>query len=138
MQLSHDEKVVFTSSKGFWRANNRGASSEGIATPQDRRGVVNAKRRCVCNCEDAGQRVCRQVVRCGTGLGVNAAIWRYMAADEDEDEDEDITIVGEECAAYRYKASGVRKEENKKRATDSWMHLLRSPCMTLLLKAKRL
>jgi len=38
-----------------------------------------------------------------------------MAADEDED----ITIVSEGCAAYRYKASGVRKEENKKRATNS-------------------
>lgn len=33
MQLSHDEKVVFASSRGFWRANSEAASNEGMALP---------------------------------------------------------------------------------------------------------
>lgn len=117
MQLSHDDNVVFTSSKGFWRANSIGASSEGMATPQERYGFVKfeeAVRLSLCRCRPAD--IYRQVVvMCGTGLDINAAISRYIAAEEHEH----ITIVGKGCATCRCKASGVRRRKDKRRATAS-------------------
>ena len=70
MQLSHDDNVVFTSSKGFWRANSIGASSEGMATPQERCGLVKSKetvRLWLWRCRPADISSNRDDVRYGAG-----------------------------------------------------------------------